>query len=395
MLFDNRVQCFSLMTTQSVASYLALVDSAYQNKGSLQFQRDALKTTTGKRIRDRMVEDIKRGTVLPPLVLGLVVSEDFFSKLYSSLPCDIEALVLSAMSQEASIIDGMQRTTALRRAFDEEPTTGQHKIRVECWIARNTDSLIYRMLILNTGQIPWNLKRQLQVVYAPLITEIQHRVNLEKLITIQNPGRRTKGGEFRADDLVETFIAFGLRRTEVDTQEALADEFSRLDIVEAISRRQYNEYFYKVLQLLVDMDRAFSKYKAEEEDVESSEHSDDDMPRRFVKGRNLFDSQPARIGFIVAIAIELFGRPGMDKDDSLTRITFENIVSSCNDFILRVQRANADALEDFLCFGILNEKLVRRQGKYGRHERAYFEKAFRVLLEEKFRVPSMEPCWRA
>lgn len=59
-LHDQRVNCTSVMTAMPVSEYLQLVEAAYKKRGGLAHQRDALKTTTARRIRSRMVEDIVR-----------------------------------------------------------------------------------------------------------------------------------------------------------------------------------------------------------------------------------------------------------------------------------------------------------------------------------------------
>ena len=65
------------------------------------------------------------------------------------------------------------------------------------------------------------------------------RVNFERVLDTEKPERRTKAGEYPPDSLVELYIAFGLRKTDIDTQETLADEFSRLDITDALGGDQY------------------------------------------------------------------------------------------------------------------------------------------------------------
>ncbi|QZX85851.1 hypothetical protein K6751_06745 [Metapseudomonas otitidis] len=53
-------------------------------------------------------------------------------------------------------------------------------------------------------------------------------------------------------------------------------------------------------------------------------------------------------------------------------------------------------LEGFISLDVLAEKLSRRPSSaVGRWERSFFEAAFRVLIDEDFNVPNMEPCWRA
>lgn len=66
LIKDGRVECWSLMTTMDVGDYLSLTSTAYENKGGLLGQREPIKSTSGRRIRSRMIQDIKEGAVLPP-----------------------------------------------------------------------------------------------------------------------------------------------------------------------------------------------------------------------------------------------------------------------------------------------------------------------------------------
>src|SRR5437762_13885263 len=79
-LYDDRTDCWSVLTTLKVSDYIELVRSAHAERGALTGQRDVLKTTTAKRIRDRMVSDIRQCAVLPPVVLGVVVDKKTFDQ---------------------------------------------------------------------------------------------------------------------------------------------------------------------------------------------------------------------------------------------------------------------------------------------------------------------------
>lgn len=69
---------------------------------------------------------------------------------------------LNSNSNELCIIDGMQRTQAM---LDAGENFLSREIRVELWLSESLNKLIYRMLVLNTGQVPWTMQRQLEVVY--------------------------------------------------------------------------------------------------------------------------------------------------------------------------------------------------------------------------------------
>lgn len=375
----------------TIDDYLGLVEGAYANRGGLKHQRDALKTTSSRRIRSRMINDIAAGAVLPPLVLGVIVDENEFRDIEGRTHEQMEQSHLNSWRDSVSIIDGMQRTTALLDARKDRPDVGKQKVRVECWISSKTDSLIYRMLVLNTGQVPWNLKRQLQVVYAPLVEELSSHVRFERRLNPDMAERRTKGGEFSPDSLIEAYLAFGLRRTDIDTQETLAEEFSRLDIAEAISTKKYSHYFYPVIQRMIDLDCALSRLDAPEASGDPVTVSS-----RFQIGRHIFDSQPARIGFVVACALTILGRLGGDRQDYESTAALDAIEKGVDRLVERLSGMSDDELRTFLGLDVLSERVLsQKRSAIGRYERSFFETAFKVLIEEKFAVPSLEVCWRA
>jgi hypothetical protein len=338
-----------------------------------------------------MVDDIAQGAVLPPLVLGIVVDAGVFDEIGNQSPEEMEQSILGECKNSVSIIDGMQRTTALHDAIKDKPEVADGVVRVECWVSSKTDSLIYRMLVLNTGQVPWNLKRQLQVVYSPLIEELKGHVQFERLLNPDKAERRTKGGELSPDSLIEAYLAFGLRRTDIDTQESLAEEFSRLDMAEAISTEKYSHYFYPVVQRLVDLDCAFSRLDEPDAGEEAAT-----MVSKFQIGRHIFDSQPARIGFVVACALTILGRLGSDRARDESSAALQAISEGAGKLVERLSRLSNEELRMFLGLDVLSERVLgQKRSAIGRYERNFFETAFKVLIEEKFAVPTIEVCWRA
>ena len=381
-LKDFRIECWSVLLVSTVGEYLNLAREVHADRGGLQGQRDVLRTTTSKRIRDRMISDIRQGAVLPPVVIGIVVDSDTFAK------CPIEGAkqfedIVPPTRAGLAIIDGMQRTASLIEAVIQDSTILDRSIRVELWVARSVRALIYRMLVLNTGQVPWTLSRQLAVVYAPLIKEVQYNVSdIDKIYSPDKPGRRVAAAQYAADDIIELYLAFSLRKTSLDTKEALSEEFSRLDFVENLSDIEFQDQFYMALSLMAKVDKAFSAYEGPGQD-------------RFAKGRNIFDSQPARIGLTVAIAQYVLGRPGQDRVTDERKKRIHKVTEEANKFVLSLGGMTAKNLGDFLRLEVLGEILDKKVGQVGRYERVVFFEAFRVLVEDQFQVPNMEPCWRA
>ena len=371
------------MTELQIADYLTLVREAHDKKGLIAGQREVLKTTSAKRIRERMVADLLKGAVLPAPVLGVTVSKKYFDELPDKEVESLKELLDKGDTKEISIIDGMQRTQAILEAAAANEDILERKMRVEIWMSDSVRPLIYRMLILNSGQVPWTLSRQLAIVFEPLINEIETNVaSISRIITPDKGGRRVSAAEYRSEDLIEIYIGYSLRKTSVDTKEALSDEFSKLDFVDNLSDQNFQNQFYSALSILTDVDIAVSRMEGK-------------TGERFRKGRNLFDSQPARIGLIVAVSLYVIGRPGMERKPADRETRMKKLISESKKFTAFLRGLNHDDLENFLALPILEEILDKRVGQVGRYERSVFLDAFNVLILENFSVPSMEPCWRA
>lgn len=383
-LYDERTRCWSVQTSMSIRDYLELVREAHENQGFISGQRSTLATTTAKRIRSRMVADIVQGAVLPPVVIGVVLPEDRFSALVASESFDVREVLSVGGGDGLSIIDGMQRTSALLEAASSGGDVQSRQLRVEFWLTTSVRAMVYRMLVLNTGQVPWTINRQLTVVYAPLLDELEARVpDLDRVITADSQGRRVGPAQYRTDSIVELYIAFSLRKTSVDTREQVSDEFSRLDFVDNVADQDFQEQFYEAMGMLARLDSAFSAYVGADDDV------------RLSRGRHIFDSQPARIGFMVAVGVAVLGRPGANRSSHERKEKIETLARRQEDLCSRLDQMNPADLGDFLRLDVLREVLDRRVGQVGRYERAVYGEAFKVLVEDEFDLPNLEQCWRA
>jgi hypothetical protein len=382
ILKDERTDCYSIMSEMSISDYLNLIQDIYKDKGGIKGQREPLKSSSAMRIRKQMVKDIKANTILPPIVLGLVVKNEDFQHVNDISLENLTELINNVESGNLTIIDGMQRTTALNEAI-EDGASKDIKVRIEFWIARKLNSLIYRMLVLNTGQVPWNLRRQIETVFSSMINEMNDAVPEMEVYSIDDANRRSQGGQYHANDLIELYLSFGGRKEKVDTKERLADEFTRLDFIEATENTDFSDNFYSALKRLALLDISISRYNSEESDS------------RFSNGKDLFKSQPARVGLIAAIAKRIYGRPGFDKPHEEIIKSSEAVYKTLDSIIKKVDSLEGAELGAFLSFDLLSEKLSIKSARVGDFEREYFNKAFEALLEEGDNIPSLSICWSA
>lgn len=378
---DTRANCYSAMIQLNVAEYLEMVEKVFKEKGGLEGQRDTLKTTTAIRIRKRMIEDLEKGAILPPIVLGVITSEKELSTIDK---LDINELlnIIRNPENSISIIDGMQRTTALSEV-EKETDISANKVRVEFWIASQVNSLIYRMLVLNTGQIPWNLRRQIETVFQANLKELKSKFPDIEIFKVDDQGKRINARQYHADKVIELFLVFGARKEKVDLKERLADEFTKQDFIESVANPNFTNIFYEVIGYLANLDKVISAYKNTEEEG------------YFKEGKDLFSSHPACIGFVTSIALYVQGRPGNDYDLEKQNKRWNEIENGANQLFAKLEKMKPGEIGDFLDFPTLNELISQKPGKSANFERTFFLGAFKVLIEEKFDVKTMTPCWRA
>lgn len=262
---DKRSNCLSCMGITTIQDYIKYIEDIYKIKGGIEGQRDALRTSSAIKIRKRMVEDIVKGTVLPPVVLGLLLSHEDFIKINTAEPNkDVILEILSNASDEnISLIDGMQRTTAIIEAFKMSEDIANNDLRVEIWIVENLNNLMYRMLVLNTGQVPWTIRRQLEVVYGSLLKTIKNSVPEIEIYAIDDSKYRTDGGQYQGESIIELFIVFGSRKEKVNIKERVAEEFTRLDFIESTDKSDLLSMFIRCLQIMYKVDKAFTRFESQ------------------------------------------------------------------------------------------------------------------------------------
>ena len=389
ILFDKGISCSSIIINMSISEYISIIDDAYIKNGGLSGQRTPLKTSTAIRIRNRMIEDLEIGAILPPVVIGVIVDIETMEELSSDINNTFDKVYDEVIKTgKITIVDGIQRSTAIFEALNKGNLDKNSQIRVEFWITNSVNSIIYRMLVLNSGQIPWNIKRQLEVIFSPLIEKLQQNVQNLLLIKIDDTSKRSKAGSYQANQFVELYLNFGTRKENLDIEDALTQEFTKLDLIQVTANKNFTDMFIQLAGIFVNLDSAFSRYNGHMED--------DAMNTKFKNGKSIFSSHPARVGFFVACAKNIIGIPGIEKkpedQEKNARLLFDNL----NQFITRINSMTNDELGIFLKIKDIDLVITgKRTGKVGKYERAVFLKAFECLIEYYIQLDNMYPCWRA
>lgn len=382
---DRNVDCDSVLVSMLVGDFLSMVDVVYKSKGGIDGQRPALKSKTAKTIRSRLVRDVSLGAIVPPIVIGIFADKTTRSSLAAAENAQSFLSAIGGIDQDRiSIIDGMQRTTAFMEACEHDKNVLNENIRVEFWVSENLSSLVYRMLVLNSGQVPWETARQLETVYSQLILLLKKRSGNRAAIFLKDEGRRrSTSGQYQASTAIRLYLSFSARRAEFDIKDRVAEDFARLDAIESSSHSEFIEYFQDAFDLLLRLDLAFSN------SLEAPKpHSD-----RIADGREMFKAEPALVGFVVAISLKLFNDPGFEPKWEEAKVKMQEISKGMTEFTDRLLAMSPAEVTEFLQLDILNERLNQRSGQVGRFERELFVRSFSMLVDRHRELQSMEPCW--
>lgn len=383
---DERSKCKSVLTIMSLADYKKIAYNVFLKDGNLDGQRGVIKrSSSANKIRKRMNDDFSRGAIFPQVVLGVInLKRDFIENETFSLDY--------FDTDNISIIDGMQRSNVY---FNNYQNNEEKEVRVEFWVAEESVQLLYRMLVLNTGQMPWTTRRQIEVIYGSLskniITELDtYYPELDGKINIfgvDESKQRVNAGKYKKSDIIEAYLAFNVRKVKINVSEELADEYQRFDMLETIENPKAFEYFVRVLGWLFKFDLIFEKFT----------YTNDDMSQ-FKCGKDIFRSSTAIIGFVVASVEYIMGKSSIERAANIQEekmkeliIRFEKISDIINN-----KCENDGEESQYLSLDVLNDMIDKLpKGRIGDEMRRLFKNSFDVMIkyDELDELPSLGVIW--
>lgn len=383
VMIDSRSECKSVLTVMDLEEYKKLAFYAYNNSGNIDGQRSVIKrSSTAAKIRKRMTDDFKREAIFPQVVLGILCSTSDMKIMKKET---FHEILKNINEKEVSIIDGMQRSSIYFENYDENR---KREIRVEFWCSDASIKLLYRMLVLNTRQVPWNTRRQLEVIFDGISNKISEQIkDIDPFLDIQlniltiDEIKRRKAGMFKKSSLIEMYLGFNTRKVNVDVNDELADEFQRFDMMEAVVDVTNFEMFVNSFRNLCKLDFAMA---------DASETIDG---KQFSSGQDLFRSDPVCLGFMVSCAEYIMGKSGVERSDDEKRKRLNEINKKVEKIIQCIEKKP----ESYLSLEVLNEiveKLPRT--RIGDSLRHLFKNAFTELIryDNLDEVPSLETFWR-
>ncbi len=385
---DNRSQCISILTDMLLEEYKKLAYDSFSANGNFEGQRGVItKSAAAARIRKRMQDDFCRGTIFPQVVLGIQSSKNYMSDL--EVGCEYNSLEIFK-NCTISIIDGMQRSNIY---FKNYKGNEKRKIRVEFWIADNSEKLLYRMLVLNTGQTPWNTRRQIEVIYGNLSKNIEEGLyktypelkNKIDIYAIDDGKRRTQAGKYHKSSIIELYLGFNIRNVKINVSDELAEEYQRFDVMESIEEDDAFDVFICILGMMCKLDLAFSQYTKKCEEL-----------GQFAEGKDIFGSSTSCVGFVVASAEFIYGKISVKRSKEKVLKKLNSYKEQMSAIIDKVQQ-NVTENDEYLSLEVLNAKCAGLpKTRIGDEMRIMFKDAFMSMLkyEDIDEISSLGDFWR-
>lgn len=271
--YDSRIQNFMVSARADYEWYLAKTHGSEEN---LAIQRDIIR---GSKPYKNLRADLKLGCILPTIVLAVrdidqsalanyETSDGFIRASRGDLDALQEAIA-SSTPAHFDIVDGLQRTNALRQTFDDlqEDERGpflRRSLRLEIWVNIAFFPLAYRMLLLNAGQRPMSMKHQIDILSGGLAEDLQDLDGIE-IFRLKDHKRRVKAGQFHLSTLAQAFQAWMQRSPNVDRTNLVVETMVVDEALESLGidlssdDGNQRDGFRQFIEWVVALDRALGE----------------------------------------------------------------------------------------------------------------------------------------
>ena len=197
----------------------------------------------------RLKQDIIEGALLPSITLA--VKHDLVEDIVKNIE-DIDKLEKSLSSEDGivDILDGLQRTYILKELKENnvEFKEGQ-SLLLEYWLELDLKNIVYRMIVLNSGQKAMSMRHQIDLLFATTKQTIQENVDGIELFTERDGARRTSANKYPLNNIAAAYYSFLKASPEQDSENIVNDQIKNNEIFES-SKEKINEDFDTFIKIL-------------------------------------------------------------------------------------------------------------------------------------------------
>lgn len=364
---DKKIDSYNFLVEMSMQEYYSLVKECISSN---EFQRNKVKSS--KTVYSLLKQDLISGCIIPPIVLSLSCT---CSKDKLTDKAFLEKMV-NDNKNKLMILDGLQRTFTIQDIVTQAKTDSsiatslENLVRVEIYLGLNREGVLYRMLTLNTGQTPMQLRHQVEIIYSSLLND---ETNGYKLIKDTDTAKGKGVGEYKFSDAIDCFTSYMEGDYLQINRDKLLDTIKSIDNIAKLSSSQ------DLFDMLIRLYAHFASFV--DKSINELENGIIDSLGRinspFGKdAHSIFDKSQPMTGFGAAIS-RLMGYQTFnsleDIEKQISQIPSDEMVESVSEMLL------------FL------DEIKRTSKKIGNSQRCFFYYFFKALFDKERRDEYLHP----
>lgn len=256
---DYRTNTHVLYCQISITEYFDFVGENY-NKFELQRKKE---THKGYK---RLKEDLKSGALIPGITLAVEPSkaELIIPIVESNDKSQIIAAIIG-LRDNIYILDGLQRSHKIKELIDSGTKfILEQKLLLEIWIEPDISNLVYRLIVLNSGQKPMSMRHQIELLFTTMRITLMKDINGLEILVENEEDKRSTALQFPFERLVTAYYSFLTKSPEVDKSSIVSQKLVEEKIMDAEdylsdSFRLFKEYLTKYCELDFELFRIYEK----------------------------------------------------------------------------------------------------------------------------------------
>lgn len=377
---DKKVNGICLLIDITIGDYIGLMKEHLED---MDIQRGKI-LSRKQDIYKRLMEDLKEGAIIPPISLVLKESSSLYEKIKDKEDLkELEEIINKEIKEgDFSILDGLQRTYCILNVKDDIDESKREdflktRIRVEVWYQMTTAALLYKMLVLNTGQVKMSMKHQIEILNIPLkekIIKIASRNDINiKFSTYKDKESHTSGNLYcySFSNVVEAFTSFLTKDPIIDKTNVVVQELDKMKFIEnhsSVKKLLSDEEIEEFVDILINLDKhLWEKYK---EPIEEENEEGENRSFPWTSRNDIINSAAILSGIFASFG-EAFSK---DRERYMKRKE--------KFFQILQEHQNNDPLKLSTMSRILEEE-KKRTTKFGETTRKFFFEAFRKFFKEE------------
>jgi len=280
----------------------------------------------------RLKDDILKGALLPGITLA--VDPGKVQKFEAALEKQDNSQLISQLSEpnDIYILDGLQRSFIIKDLVNEGKSfKAEQKILLEIWFEKKIDHLIYRLIVLNSGQKPMSMKHQVELLFMTMKNEIESKIPGLEIYLEKDETLRSKAMKFSFDKIVNAYYGFLTKSPEIERENLVVKKMNEDNILSS-EEDELNEsfnQFVKYLSLYTELDGLLYKIYLSNPDLTIFKNwlSEENTIKAFFAAIGKFGSEPKRVERIdTSLQVLMDGiNSGQNGVDPLSLAKFKEI----------------------------------------------------------------------